>query len=41
MEFVIIDTRRISYINMRYNAKQGIKSHNFAVIPFATSLELV
>ena len=41
MEFVILDTKRISYITMRYNAKQEIAGHNFAVSPFATSLELV
>ena len=33
MEFVIFDTRRISYVTMKYNAKQGIAGHNFAVIP--------
>lgn len=41
MEFVIFDTMRISYVTMRYNAKQGITGHNFAVVSLATSLELV
>ena len=41
MEFVNIDTNRIMYVTMKYNVKQRIAGHNFAVIRLATSLELV
>lgn len=41
MEFVNIDTKRIMYVTMKYNVKQWVTGHNFAVIRLATSLELV
>ena len=41
MEFVNIDINRIMYVTMKYDVKQRIAGHNFAVIRLATSLELV
>lgn len=41
MEFVDIDTKRIMYVTMKYNVKQRVAGHNYAVIRLATSMELV